>query len=179
MNRVHAALHWLGTAGVIGVGVLFFCAMLYFSALYPAEKELVANRQTAERLTSRGPYRPVSADSRADELQRFYGLFPPLDRLGDELERVYLLAGEAKLELMQGEYRLEKRDEGLAAYRVSLPVRGTYPQVRSFVSALLKEIPTASVDALRFERKKAAETQVDAQVRLSIYFRPQEGVDRR
>lgn len=172
MNRLNALLRKLGAAGVLGLGVLFFCTPFYLSAILPAERELSAQREAIERLRSRGPFRPVSADSRSEELRRFYGLFPPTDRLTDQLETVYALAREAKLELMQGEYRLEKRDTGLFAYRVTLPIRGSYAQIRSFVGSVLKEMPIASVDALRFERKKAAETLIDAQVRLTIHVRP-------
>jgi hypothetical protein len=78
----------------------------------------------------------------------------------------------AGLELAQGEYRLERRASGLWAYRINLPVRGSYPQLRDFLSALLKDMPVASVEALRFERKRAAETQLDAQVRVTLYVRP-------
>ena len=174
MSRLHALLRKLGAAGVLGLGVLFFCIPFYLSALLPAERELAAQRDAIERLRSRGPFRPVSADSRSDDLRRFYGLFPPSDQLTDQLETVYSLAREAKLDLTQGEYRLEKRDAGLLAYRITLPIRGSYTQIRSFVASVLKEMPIASVDALRFERKKAVETQIDAQVRLTIHFRPRE-----
>ncbi len=68
--------------------------------------------------------------------------------------------------------RLERRTTGLWAYRITLPVRGTYPQFRDFLSGLLKEMPTASIDALRFERKRAADTQLEAQVRLTLYAQP-------
>ena len=36
-------------------------------------------------------------------------------------------------------------------------------------------MPTASVDAVRFERKKAADTQLEAQVRLTLYLAPRRG----
>lgn len=169
---MHALLRKIGTAGVLGLGVLFFCIPFYFSALLPAERELAGQQEAIERLRSRGPFRPVSSDSRSEELRRFYGLFPPSGQLTDQLETVYTLAREAKLELMQGEYRLEKRGLGLLAYRITLPVRGTYAQIRSFVASVLKEMPVASVDALRFERRQAVETQIEAQVRLTIHLRP-------
>ena len=95
-----------------------------------------------------------------------------MERLPDELERVYSLARAAKLELLQGEYRLEKPPFGIAFYRITLPIRGTYPQIRQFVAATLKSMPIASLDALRFERKKAGDSQLEAQLRLTVYFRP-------
>jgi hypothetical protein len=179
VKRLNAWLIRLGAAGVLGVGVLLACAGFYLSAVVPAERELAAQRLAAERLRTRTPYQPVAADGRRDQLRRFHNLFPPVEKLTDQLEQLYGIARGAQLGLSQGEYRLEKRSAGLWSYRVVLPVRGTYPQIRGFVASVLKTMPIASVDGLRFERKKAVETQIDAQVRLTIHFRPSEDAETR
>jgi hypothetical protein len=174
MSRLHAWLRALGPYGVIGIGVLFFCMPFYLSAVRPAERELLAQRLAAERLRTRQPYQPVSRNNPAAELRRFYTLFPPVDTLPDQLERLYGLARQAKLDLQQGEYRLERQGEGMLSYRITLPTRGAYSQIRAFVGATLREMPTVSIDALRFERKRAGDPQLDAQVRLTMYFRPRD-----
>lgn len=171
-TRLDAWLRRLGAPGILGAGVLLACAGFWISALKPVEAELVAQRLAFERLSARAPYQPVSSGGRAEELRRFHNLFPSASELTDGLERVHRLARAAGLDLAQGEYRLERRAAGLWSYRVTLPVRGTYPQLRDFLAALLKDIPTASLDALRFERKKAQETQLDAQVRVTLHVRP-------
>jgi hypothetical protein len=170
--RIERLLRWLGLPGILGLGVLLACAGFYVSALAPLEEEAAAQRLALERLKARTPFRPVASGGRADELRRFYGLFPAAAELTDEVERLHGLARRAGLDLAQGEYRLERRDSGLWAYRVTLPARGAYGQFRGFVAAVLKSMPTASLDALRFERKKAAETQLEGQLRLTIYARP-------
>ncbi|HEY6241980.1 MAG TPA: hypothetical protein VIW78_14230 [Burkholderiales bacterium] len=172
MKRIHDAVNALGSAGVIGIGVLIFCIPLYFSAVRPAERELQAQRSVAERLNARTPFQPVSSSGRAEELRRFYGLFPPLEKLPDQLERVYGFARSANLELLQGEYRLEIPRVGMPAYRITLPIRGSYAQIRQFVGTTLKDMPSASLDALRFERKRIGDPQLEAQVRMTVYFRP-------
>jgi hypothetical protein len=136
------------------------------------EHEAKAQRLALERLRARTPHQPVSAGGRADELRRFYNLFPPASELTDEVERLHRLARSSGLDLAQGEYRLERRASGLWAYRVTLPVRGSYSQLRAFLGVLLTSMPTASIDALRFERKKAADTQLEAQVRVTLHARP-------
>ena len=171
--RLEAWLRRLGAAGVLGVGVLLACAGLWISGLQPLEDELAKRRIASERLLVRTPWQPVSGGGRAEELRRFHALFPGSDRLTDEVERLHRLARGAGLELAQGEYRLERRPAGLWAYRIALPVAGTYPQLRDFIGAVLKGMPGASIDALRFERKRAAETQLEAQVRMTLYVRPQ------
>ena len=172
MKRIQDGLRALGSTGVVGIGVLIFCIPFYFSAVRPAERELQAQRLVAERLRARTPFQPVASEGRADELRRFYSLFPPVEKLPDQLELIYSLARSANLELLQGEYRLEKPPVGLAFYRITLPLRGTYVQIRQFVGATLKSMPIASLEALRFERKRVGDTRLEAQIRLTVYFRP-------
>ena len=169
--RLERWLRRLGPAGVLGIGVLLACAGFYVDALSPLEEQVSAQRQALERLRARTPYQPVST-SRGEDLQRFYSLFPSAAQLTDQVERLHRLARKSGLELAQGEYRLERRVDGLWAYRVTLPVRGSYAQFRNFLSAVLAEMPIASLDALRFERKKALDTQLEAQVRITLHARP-------
>ena len=170
--KLNTLLNRLGISGVLGLGVLIACAGFYVSALAPAEEEARAQRVALERMRARTPFQPVAASGRAEDLRRFYNLFPPASGLTNDLERLHRLARSAGLELAQGEYRLERRPAGLWAYRVTLPVRGGYPQLRDFVDAVLKEMPIASLEALRFERKKAADTELEAQLRLTLHLRP-------
>jgi hypothetical protein len=169
--RLERALRRLGSAGVLGIGVVLACAGFYVQALAPLEDQVAAERLALQRLQTRTPYQPVSG-GREQDLQRFYSLFPSAAQLAEEVERVHRYARKSGLELAQGEYRLERRPEGLWAYRVTLPVRGSYAQLRSFLSAVLAGMPIASLDALRFERKQALDTQLEAQVRLTLHARP-------
>jgi hypothetical protein len=170
-RRLNALLRRLGAPGVVGLGILLVCAAFYTSVLVPREEEAAAQRLALERLKARAPQRPTAVSSRADELRRFYGMFPEAAQLTDEVQTLHVLARRAGLDLAQGEYRLERRPAGLWAYRITLPARGSYGQFREFVGAVLKQMPIASLDALRFERKKAADTQLEGQLRLTIYAR--------
>ena len=157
---------------MLGIGLLLACAGFYVSALAPLEQEAAAQRLALERLKTRTPHRPVSSGGREEDLRRFQALFPSASELTDEVERLHRLARRAGLDLAQGEYRLERRVSGLWAYRVTLPVRGSYSQVRGFAGAVLTKMPVASIDGLRFERKKSADAQLDAQFRITIHFQP-------
>lgn len=172
MNGLRQLLHRIGPLGIIGIGALIACAAFYLSAIKPAERELTAQRAAAQNIKTRTPFQPVSVDSRADDLRRFQALFPTADNIPAEVEKLWALARTHKLELLTGEYRLETNTPGLARYRITLPVRGSYAQLRQFVDTLLKTVPTLAIDGLRFERKKVTETQLDAQLRLTMYFRP-------
>jgi hypothetical protein len=172
---MRAAAEGLGPAGVLGIGVALFCAAFYWSALAPAQRELAAARSTAAG-ASAAP-RDTPARHAGDDLARLYESFPPLEALPSEVERLHRLGRGAGLELQRAEYRLEAKGPGLAAYRVSLPVRGPYAALRRFLGRVLKEMPVASIDRLRFERGAPAEPQLDAQIQLTLYFRPPQGVE--
>jgi hypothetical protein len=171
MRRLRDLLQALGPVGIAATGVLLFCAAFAVSALLPAERELKVLRAAAASRAA------LAADSSAGNAQRgeayghFYDRFPPLDKLPDELERLYRLASAAKLDVPRGDYRLEDRGAPLAAYRITLPLHGTYPRIRAFIAGVLQAMPTLAIDALRFERKQSDDPEIDAQLRLTAYFR--------
>jgi hypothetical protein len=171
VKTVQGSLRRLGAPGVVGLGVMVACLTFYLSSVRPAQRELQALRVAAEQAHVRSGIQTVSAPRTAD-LGRFYQAFPAMDRLPDELERLYGLARASRLDPSQGEYRLEQRGAGLASYRITLPLHGSYPDIRGFLSETLKQMPYAAVDALRFERKKVGDTQLEAQLRLTLFFRP-------
>ena len=77
------------------------------------------------------------------------------------------------MQLQKGDYRLEVPPAGLVAYRVSLPARGEYRALRRCIGAVLKEMPVAAVDRVRFERKQPGDAQIEAQIQLTLFFRPE------
>lgn len=169
MNRL---LRRLGACGVLAIGVLIACAGFYGSALAPLQAALALQKSALERQHARTQYQPLATSGRAEELARFYELFPTAQGLTDEVQHLHRLAHGAGLDLAQGEYRLERHAAGLWAYRAVLPVRGTYPALRDFTAAVLKDMPVASIEALRFERKGTTEAELEAQLRITLYVRP-------
>jgi hypothetical protein len=172
MSLLRAIGRVLGPYGVAAIALALLCAAFYFAMVKPAEKELAAQQDASRRLKSRSALQPVSVDNRDDDLRRFYGLFPSAGRIAPEMQKLWVVANEYKIDLQQGEYRLESSGTGLARYRITLPVRASYGQIRQFVGFILKEIPTMSIDGLRFERKKISDTLLDAQIRLTLYLQP-------
>lgn len=172
MKDLRALFQVLGPLGIFGLVLLASCAAFYVGWIAPAEKELAARQEAARRLKSRSTLQPVSVDNRGDDLRRFYGLFPSTGKIAPEMQKLWVVAAEYKIELQQGEYRLETTGAGLARYRVTLPVRASYAQIRQFIGFVIKEIPTMSIDGLRFERKKISDTLLDAQIKLTLYLQP-------
>jgi hypothetical protein len=172
MKFLRAIAAILGPYGIAGMVIFLMCAGFYWGAVKPTQRELSAQQEASRRLKSRSAVQPVSIDNRSDDLRRFYTLFPTTAKIAPEMQKLWVVANEYKIDLQQGEYRLESSGAGLARYRITLPVRASYGQIRQFVGFVLKEIPTMSIDGLRFERKKISDTQLDAQIKLTLYLQP-------
>jgi hypothetical protein len=55
-------------------------------------------------------------------------------------------------------------------YQVTLPVRGTYPQIRKFVDGALAQVPALSLDGIQFERRNIGDATVDAKIKFVVYL---------
>jgi hypothetical protein len=107
----------------------------------------------------------------SDRLAAFYGFFPRPADLPDLLEKVFAAAKGSGLQLEHGEYRVLRDNAGaLTQFQLTLPVRGTYPQIRKFVDGAMAEVSTLSLDSIQFERQKVGDAQVDAKIKLAVYL---------
>jgi hypothetical protein len=178
LNRLMLSESWhrLGPPGVAGLTLLAVSLGLALSMLLPAWHErdrlqagAASAREHRRTAAARGTLPDYSA---AAQLRAFYLIFPSRAEAPAALGRLYAAAEEAKLQLMRGEYAYATdRQTGLVLYRMTLPVSGSYTQIRGFVAAALKAVPTLALDDLSFERPKISETQVQARIRLTLYLR--------
>ena len=103
--------------------------------------------------------------------ETLYASLPPHDELAPQVERIYAAAASEHLALLQGEYaRTEVAGTRLVRYRITLPVRGTYVQVRRFVAAASVAVPGLAIDDLNLQRKTVADEQLEARVQFSLFL---------
>lgn len=170
---LRAALYRLGRVGGLGLALLGGAALFFFSAVRPAQQDLAALQRRIERIEHRdstGRATPPSgAISRMDEFMDF---FPYVDSAPRWLKAVYSIAERERLELLQGTYRLSEDPAlMLSHYRISLPVRGGYPQIRRFIAGVLDEVPFASLETITFQRENASNGAVEANVTLTLHLK--------
>jgi hypothetical protein len=178
MNRINFAVARgaasLGWPGILGLGLLVLVCGFYFSTLSSEQSRLDDLRQQIAKAReqraapaddARGPTTP------ADKLAAFYGFFPQPGALPDLLEKVFAAAKGQGLQLEHGEYRvLTDNAGGLTQFQLTLPVRGTYPQIRKFMDRAMAEVPTLSLESIQFDRPKVGDSTVDASVKLAVYL---------
>ncbi len=140
-------------------------------------KPLEAQVQRLEREISGAQHRPLAGVSRAsvgtseDRLAAFYS---HLERSEDAIDWLAKLHGIAKAQGLYssaGDYRLEESKHRLERYRITLPLSGTYSQIRAFLVIALAECPVLAIDQVSFRRRAASEPRVDADVALTLYLR--------
>ena len=179
MNRFTRTIQiWLvriGWVGVTGIALLAFSLAFYFSAISPALTTISALQLEARtRLEqTRKPARATTADqdSPAAQLAVFYRYFPAHHSAPDWLERIYIAAREQNLQLEQGEYHTSREKSGkLTRLHVTLPLKGSYLQIRKFLAAILSEVSIASLDSVKFERQKIGDSTINAQIKLTLYL---------
>lgn len=168
------SMHYLGLPGLLGVGLLVLALAALFSVVMPTQKDLERGRiaqQRAEqtaRVQAGGGKKP---QTRADQLKTFYSAFPSEITAADALQGIYDTANQNGVALPHGEYSMAV-DEGtrLARYNITLPVVGSYEQIRGFIAAALAAVPALALEHVDFQRQKIGDPQLEAKLRLTLFL---------
>lgn len=176
VNRllVAEALRALGPAGVLGIGLAIFALVFALSALWSASTRLKEARLDALSAQTRAgnPQQAKPIDnSPTAQLTTFYKAFPPRPDAPDWLEKLYAVAAQEGLQIHHGEYSVAPDSKtDLAKYRILLPLKGTYAQIRGFLGGALQEVPYLALDDVDLKRPTVGDERVEARVRLSLYL---------
>jgi Tfp pilus assembly protein PilO len=162
----------LGLVGWVGIVLLIF-TMGYAVATLPTlhkkinglEADVVSAAQAPVEEAAEAPL------TRSQRMQMFHDFFPKGNELGYWIGRINAAAGEEKLVLERGDYQISKTGEPPMPLRITMPVRGTYGQVRRFINAALMEVPAMALEDISLVRQTARDAQMEAQLRFVIYVR--------
>jgi hypothetical protein len=166
------ALRW---PGAIGALLLAAGAGYAGGVLLPAHDQLAADELKVARAERRAAAVRSGAEaaplSPAQRRERFYNGLPATAEVTQYVERIYAAACAEKLSLMHGEYTgAELPTAGLVRYKVTLPLKGSYGQVRRFIAESLKTVPGLTLDDVTLSRPNIGEAQVEARVQLSLFL---------
>jgi Tfp pilus assembly protein PilO len=173
LRELASRLGWMGGLGVV---LLLFALAFHATRVAPHERELAALSTEAgnlqQRLRSGQALASKPNESSAEQLAAFYAYFPPSAAAPELLGKIHAAAGANGIVLRSGEYKFERNaDQKLARYQITLPLVGSYGQVRRFVATVLADVPAASVDEIQMKRESIASTTLEVRIRLSMYLR--------
>jgi hypothetical protein len=159
---------WIAALALAALGLV-----LYLGFVQPAEQDLAALERRVAILKAKSILAETTNPlNQGRQLVAFYRQFPDRESTPDWLGKIQTVAQTHQLQLLRGEYRLMDDTSGrLARYQITLPLRGTYPEIRGFIKDVLFEVPAAALDNISFERQKIGDSSVQATVRLTLYLR--------
>ena len=154
----------------LGLAMAIAGALLWLLAARPLAQDNQRLHKQA-RAAAAAPQPVPAAHGSGERLKAYESRLPRTDAAVEWVARIHAIGTDAGLSLPSGDYRMERRaDDRLVRYRVTLPVSGTYPQVRAFVVDVLRDVPAAALDDIQLRRDAAG--RIEARVRFSLFLLP-------
>lgn len=173
--RLRRVVRRLGSAGTIAIALLLATLGILVVGIFPLRSEVDRLRvESVERASkSSKTVQTMPPDQiLAEELTAFHQRFPLVSELSDALDTLFSLAGDQGLEVNRGEYILVEKAGGiLRRFEVTLPVAGTYSQIRGFVLDVLRKLPSTALVDIALERGKIAEGQAAVSLRFVFFVK--------
>jgi len=170
---VSAALRILGLPGLTGIALLVAALALWHIEVAPRNARIQALEQRLARLPQARPLSAAAAPhappiDAAARLQTYYAFFQT-GGTTDALATLHAIGRALDLVPARADYRFERLpDVPLSVYSVTLSVAGQYPAIRRYVDHALEQLPQASLDAVRFERR-SRDQLIEARLDLSLF----------
>ncbi len=162
LRHLAERLSWPGVAGLI----LCAAALAGAVAIQPREADNVELRERITAMRSRLAERSAAVpQTEAHALARL----PGGEALLPLVAAIHGGARQHRIALDQGEYVWQREAGGQAArYRISFPARGTYPQLRGWIAALVTAWPGLVLEEFDLRREDIGSATVEARVRLVL-----------
>lgn len=171
---LHEYLELLGWPGVAGMLCIFGVLSYLAFGMIPAWQQVQTLEVQLAQHTDRQPgaASPVATPDRMDKpLDVFHRTLPAQLEATTAIDHIYALAGQQNIVLESGEYALgiDPRTQ-LARYQIILPLRGSYPQLRLFLHALLNDMPGLVLEDIDVQRKQISDSELQGRLRLTLYL---------
>jgi hypothetical protein len=166
------AIYRRGWLPLVMIATLAAAAAFQFVWLKPLinERNMLQDRLASAAKPRSAPKPAVSEPPEAPLNQVLAVLASPED-MNSEIASLFKVAEREGLRFERSSYQYEPTT-GLPWTRVSIsiPVSGSYPAVRSFVEAILREHPNMSLDQLSIQREASDKPQADVLLTFSAWF---------
>jgi len=164
-NRFMKALGWPGLAGI--AALVLAAVAIVLGQRWDAQ----ATTLQAEAHALRAKARPVVAATAVPvSMQQWQVGLPAASERQQRLADLLELSIRLDLNGARTEHRLSTT-EGLERLHVTMPVTGSYAQVRRLISAALAHDPALSLDTIKLRRASPMSADVDAELQWSLYGR--------
>jgi len=109
-----------------------------------------------------------------ENLAHFYATLGEKRYAEQQVKQLFDIAAKTGLVLEQGDYKFSvDKASRVAAYQVTLPVRGPYQNIWQFSLQALSAMPFAALEDVAFRRETITEPVVEARLRFTLYLKEQ------
>lgn len=172
-QRIQYQLKRLGWLGILGMGLLVGALLFTITILLPAQKQVELLGFEAQKLREDVQLRRQSEvdASPQTKIDAYYRQLPPESTATKLVDQIFAMALEHNIEPSQATYSMTKsRDARYSSYLITLPVSGSYLDIRQFVAKTLNTLPSAALDGITLTSANNGERMVDAQLHFTIFL---------
>ena len=157
MNRLR---NLLGPAGMAAMALIALSAAFSALIVEPLESRAAALKSAVRPAPREG--------GDGGKVQAVYQYLARGDETTDALAKLHGIGVGTGVRLQSASYRTQQEGR-VERLEIALPVSGSYAQIRDFAARALAEIPAASLDQLSLKRENRDDTQMHAELRLTIH----------
>ncbi|MFZ6765921.1 type 4a pilus biogenesis protein PilO [Undibacterium sp. Di26W] len=172
---VQVACRTFGVANLFLLLVLIAIIVAWFCGIPYTQKQVFRLEERATELKDKKQSQQLEmkqmvSDENTVRIHLFYEHLGEKKHVEQQLKTVFFLAAESGIALKTGEYQLSENNAGqYFTYRIQLPVKGTYQQLRKFIEQVLLTIPFASLDEISFKRETINGTVIDSKIVFTLF----------
>jgi len=159
----------LGPLGIASAVLLAAAALFQLGVVRSLEAR---EAEAAERLARQAPRAQASGPAAAAD--KVAAVYQHLSRdetaATDWLAKLHAIGAATGLELKSAAYRTQPTEGRIVRYEIVLPIAGSYPQIRDFLTRSLAEMPAMSIDQLTLRRESRNDATLHAELRMTLHM---------
>jgi hypothetical protein len=163
-------LGWQGLAGLVLIGASLVAA---FSIVLPQAERLRLLENEAAQLRRELPRQRMMQPEQTplEALAAFYDLLPDEHAIAGQIALLLSAASDHDLAPDKAEYAVTRSTAAdFVRYQITLPVRGSYPDIRKFANQALHDLPAAALNEIAFQRENIDSDEVEARLRFTLFL---------
>ena len=176
-TRLQYEAQRLGWQGLVGIALIIASLVAGVGVALPRADRLQLQEGEAARLRTEMPQQRNQSIPRSPQaaLDTFYALLPGEQAAARQLALLLAAATDHDLTLEKAEYSLSRSPVAhFMRYQITLPVRGSYVDIRKFSNQALHDLPTAALNDISFKRPNIDSSEVEARLRFTLYLRQEQ-----
>nr|WP_315484278.1 hypothetical protein [uncultured Undibacterium sp.] len=159
--------------------LMMLTAYLYFQFIPKQQAQLIKQKSTLTHFQSDSVNASDAKSSPkiTEDEQRIASFYDSLGerQFSEQYIKVFFdVASKAGIVLNSAEYRSAEETNGaFRRYQVTLPLKGSYLQIRQFCRDTLIALPFVSLDEINFKREEISNSLIEANLQFTLYLMPE------